>query len=528
MLEWAWRKVDRLSAFSCAEGGRPYDAEHYRQGWAQWLALLDRAYAVVLLALLVGCAAPDPVAVTGPVGTTALLESQSGSAVASYIVVLSKGSDPSAVANSHGVSPRHVYRNALKGFSARMSPEAAAALSRNPNVAYVEPDGVATLGPTVAAFTPRIWGPDRINQREIATAGDLDLTMPNDGSGVHAYIIDTGLRASHQEFGGRVEYLHNAVTNQPDPIGDCNGHGTHVAGTVGGATYGVARAVTLVSVRVFDQWFGSELGEECFPSTAWSNIIAGMDWVAANRILPAVANISLGGPFVQAVNDATAGLVASGVTVAIAAGNSSLDACTQSPGSTPAAITVAASNIYDQRAYFSNGGPCVDLFAPGEQIISSYWLSDADVEVLNGTSMASPHVAGVAALYLHANPGATPGDVRAALVGAATPGALSNFNVVGTPNLLLYTDWGSVLPPPPTEEPPDPTAFFGKSCSGYTCTFTATNSGAWTFGDGVTQSSGLIAVHTYRKGQYTVTHTVAGNPAAYSVQLNCKPKNRCQ
>jgi subtilisin family serine protease len=414
----------------------------------------------VLLAafLLAGCSIADqPTSIDGTV-----LQSQSA-AVSSYIVVLEGNADPAAVARSHGVAPRHVYRRALNGFAAQMSPGAAAALERNPNVAYVEPDGVATLGPTVAAFTPRIWGLDRINQREIATAGDLDLTMPNDGSGVHAYIIDTGVRASHQEFGGRVVYSHNAVTNQPDPIGDCNGHGTHVAGTVGGATYGVARAVTLVSVRVFDSWFGSEIGAECFSSTAWSNVIAGMDWVAANRILPAVANLSLGGPFVQAVNDAAAGLVASGVVVAIAAGNSSLDACTQSPGSTPSAITVAASNIYDQRAYFSNGGPCVDLFAPGEQIISAYWLGDADVELLSGTSMASPHVAGVAALYLHANPGANPAEVRAVLVGAATPGVLTNFNVAGTPNLLLYTGWGSTLPPPPTDtvttpptEPPPP------------------------------------------------------------------------
>jgi subtilisin family serine protease len=485
-----------------------------------------RGFLLGSIAAAFACAAPD--APTSPLGSPVAASSVAAS---SYIVVLAKGSNPTAVAASVGVSPRFTYRAALNGFAADLTDAAVEALERNPNVAYIEPVATITLDPTVAALESRIWGLDRINQRGIATAGDFNLAMPNDGSGVHAYIIDTGIRATHTEFGGRVVYSHDAALNQPDLVGDCNGHGTHVAGTVGGATYGVAKQVRLVSVRVFNSFFGSEIGTECYGSTTTDIILAGIEWVTANAIKPAVANLSLGtGIVVQSMNDAVAASIASGITYAIAAGNSHADACTTSPASVPAALTVGASNIQDQMAYFSNSGPCLDLFAPGEVILSAYWLTDSDVELLSGTSMASPHVAGVAALYLHSNPAASPAEVSSAIINSATAGALTDQtssypSLPGTPNKLLYADWtGATTPPPPP--PPADNAGFSKSCSGYACTFVAVSSGSWTFGDGGV-GSGIQVSHTFApKRSYTVTHTVGSVTATASV--NCKPKGRCQ
>jgi subtilisin family serine protease len=233
---------------------------------------------------------------------------------------------------------------------------------------------------------------------------------------------------------------------------------------------------------------------------------------------------------VQSMNDAVAASIASGITYAIAAGNNHADACGTSPASVPSALTVGASNIQDQTPYFTNSGPCVDLFAPGVAILSSYWLSDADVEILSGTSMASPHVAGVAALYLHDHPLASPAEVSAALVNAATTGVLtdetSSFpSYPGTPNRLLYTDWsGASSPPPPPPPGADPS--FTKACGGYTCTFTAQEDGGWTLGDGAV-GSGIVVSHTFApKQQYTVRHTVSG--LSYSLTVNCRPKGRCQ
>jgi aqualysin 1 len=487
-----------------------------------------RSVRLVVLAVAVGCSVPDaPTAPLAGNGAAAVSPARGND----YIVVLERGANPPAIAASVGASPRFVYSHALNGFAASLPDAAVAALERNPNVAYVEPVETVTLDPTVTALETRIWGLDRINQRGIATAGDFNLAMPNDGSGVHAYIIDTGVRATHVEFGGRVVYSHDAALNQPDLVGDCNGHGTHVAGTVGGATYGVAKAVQLVSVRVFNSFFGSEIGTECYGSTTTDIILAGVDWVTANAIKPAVANLSLGtGIIVQSMNDAVGASIASGITYAIAAGNSHADACNTSPASVSTALTVGASNIQDQMAYFSNSGPCLDLFAPGEVILSAYWLTDSDVELLTGTSMASPHAAGVAALYLHDHPAAQPAEVSAALVNAATAGVLTDQvatypSLPGTPNKLLYADWtGATTPPPPP--PPADDASFSKSCAGYVCTFVAVSSGSWTFGDGGV-GSGVQVTHTFApKRQYTVTHTVGSVTASASV--NCKPKGRCQ
>jgi subtilisin family serine protease len=483
---------------------------------------------IPVLALLVGCAAPDPVAVTGPVGTVG---SNVGQSKQVYLVHLERGANREAVAASVGGSVRRRYQYAINGFSAQMSEEAAAALARNPNVISIEPDGVVTLvQPNQIGISalPSSWGLDRIDQRNV----DLNSTYnpPNGGAGVTVYVIDTGIWTSHIDFGGR-------ATWGPDFTGhylnyDCNGHGTHVAGTIGGAYYGVAKQVQLVSVRVFT----------CSGSATFETIIAAVDWVTGNAVKPAVANLSLGGPYTQILNDAVGNSIASGIVYAIAAGNNNTDACTQSPASVASALTVGAIALDDRRAEFSNQGPCVDLFAPGYDIFSdwtgqdqwyTYLCGNSCVQQLSGTSMAAPHVAGVAAQLLSRNPTATPAQVHAAIVSQATPGTLWYNLTPGTPSLVLFateTLGGTAPEPPPTTDPPPPPppvddARFSASCVGRSCTFTAVSDGGWTFGDG-TSGNGTVVSHLYQKGSYTVRHTVGD--AVFALALNCNPKNRCQ
>ena len=353
-----------------------------------------------------------------------------------YIVVFRDGvADAPGLARrlaaAHGGSPRFTYRHAVKGFAASMSDQAAAALARNPNVAYVEQDQVVSVSTTQSGAT---WGIDRIDQRGLPLSTTYSYT--GTGSGVTAYIIDTGIRYSHGEFGGRAGFGYDAFGGDGS---DCNGHGTHVAGTVGGATYGVAKGVALKAVRVLD----------CGGSGSWSGIIAGMDYVAGTTARPAVANMSLGGGYSQAVNDAVARLTAAGVTVAVAAGNGNRggipqDACASSPASAPSAITVGSTTRTDTESSFSNYGTCVDILAPGSGVTSAWYQSDTQTSTISGTSMATPHVAGVAALHLSANTGASPGAVWSAINGAATSNAISLHNRSrkgGTPNRLLFTSY---------------------------------------------------------------------------------------
>jgi subtilisin family serine protease len=318
----------------------------------------------------------------------------------------------------------NVYAHAINGFSVRMSDTQAVALADDPRVKFVEEDSM--MFATVTQSNPP-WGLDRIGQRDLPLNHAYSYTST--GNGVNAYIIDTGIRRTHTQFGGRAFAAFDSVGDGQN-TNDCNGHGTHVAGTVGGSTYGVAKSVRLFAVRVLS----------CSGSGTTSGVIAGVNWVTANRINPAVANMSLGGGVSSALDSAVRNSIASGVTYAIAAGNSNINAANASPARVSEAITVGASTISDARASFSNFGSVVDIFAPGASILSAWRTSDTATATLSGTSMATPHVAGVAARYLQNNRTASPATVRNAIVNAATLNRLSGIPT-GTANRLLF--WSS-------------------------------------------------------------------------------------
>ena len=330
-----------------------------------------------------------------------------------------------ALASASGAQVRYSYVAALKGFSGRMSKAAAEELARDPRVRYVEQDQVVYA---VATQSNATWGLDRIDAR---SGLSTTYTYTNTGAGVTAYIIDSGIQTGHPEFAGR-------ATVGTDKVGDgrngqdCDGHGTHVAGTVGGTTYGVAKDVALVAVRVLN----------CSGSGTWSGVIAGMDWVTANAAKPAVANMSLGGGASTAVDDAVRRMIAAGVATAVAAGNGNRggvaqDACNYSPARVAQAMTIGATTKTDAKTSWSNYGTCVDFFAPGSGITSA-WLNGGTATI-SGTSMASPHVAGVAALYLQGNPSATAQQVGDALYAATTKAVVTSSKTAN--NHLLYTNY---------------------------------------------------------------------------------------
>jgi subtilisin family serine protease len=366
---------------------------------------------------------------------TALLAAAAAAAESEqrYIVVLGGDvADAGEVARQHrsrhGVRLEHVYRHALNGYAAAISPAELRALRADRRVAYLERDREVHALPTQPGAT---WGLDRIDQRNLPLGGSYTYT--NTGSGVTAYIIDTGMRFSHNEFGGRAVSGYDAVDG--GSADDCNGHGTHVAGTTGGSVYGVAKGVSLVGVRV--------LG--CDGSGLASGVIAGIDWVTANHAAgqPAVANMSLGGGASTSLDNAVRNSIADGVSYAVAAGNGNIvgiaqNACSYSPARVSEAMTISATNSSDAKASWANYGNCVDWFAPGVSITSAWSTSDSATKTISGTSMATPHTAGVAALYLQSNPSASPASVRAALFNATTKNIITSSST--TNRHQLYTN----------------------------------------------------------------------------------------
>jgi len=369
----------------------------------------------------------------------------------SYIVVFeSRTADVPGLVNElaakHGAKTKFVY-GALKGFAAEMPAAAANAIANDPRVKFVEEDSEVHLDTTQTGAT---WGLDRIDQRNLPLDGNY--TYATTASNVHAYIVDTGILTSHTQFGGRASVGVDEVGDGQNGI-DCNGHGTHVSGTVGGSTYGVAKGVSLVAVRVLN----------CSGSGTNSGVIAGVNWVASNAIKPAVANMSLGGGASQALDDAVTAAVNAGVVFCVAAGNGDQfgnpqDACTTSPARAAAAITVSATDNTDTKASWANYGTCVDIFAPGVNITSSWYSSTTATNTISGTSMATPHVCGASALYLAGNPTATPAAVASALTSNATSGVVKSPGT-GSPNRLLYTGFiGGGGTPAPTISSFSPTS----------------------------------------------------------------------
>ncbi len=396
------------------------------------------------------------------------------------------------LAAAHGGTVFATYQRVLRGFAVRLPAVAARALARSPLVRYVEQDSQMFAIYEQAGAT---WGLDRIDQRDRPLSGSYvyNVTAGN----VHAYIIDTGIRRSHADFGGRVSAT--GFSSISGGTEDCNGHGTHVAGTVGGQTWGVAKQVVLHAVRVLN----------CSGSGSTSGVISGVDWVTQNHVKPAVANMSLGGGASTALDDAVRASIAAGVTYAIAAGNSNANACNSSPARVTQALTVGSTTSSDARSSFSNYGTCVDLFAPGSSITSAWYTNDTATNTISGTSMASPHVAGVAALYLSVNVNATPAQVNQAVVDNASVNKLTGIGT-GSPNRLLHSLFGGGGP---ADNPP--TAAFTHSCSGLTCSFTSTStddngisSQNWNFGDGGTASGGNVTHAFGANGTYQVTLTV--------------------
>lgn len=488
-----------------------------RRGLRAWTLRIHAVLAAVLLALSLGIPnASAQASADGNPGNAPVIRAAKNGIENQWIVVLDHGEKRGAKARSFvsaasadlarasGGNVVRTFNNALNAAVMRVPERGLRALQRDKRVVYIEQDSIVSIGATQTNAT---WGLDRVDQRDLPLDGNY--TYDSSGAGVNAYIVDTGILLSHNDFAGRANAGFTAI-NDGNGTNDCNGHGTHVAGTVGGSTWGVAKDVELWAVRV--------LG--CNGSGTNSGVIAGVDWVAANAQLPAVANMSLGGGSSTALDDAVRSAVSSGVTFVVAAGNDNSDACVGSPNRVGEAITTGSSTSSDSRSSFSNWGSCVDIFAPGSSITSTWINGNNSTNTISGTSMAAPHVAGAAALYLDANSSAAPSEVFNALVNNATTGRLSGLN--GSPNRLLYT--GFIGGGGGGGGNSAPTASFTASTSDLTASFDGTGSSdpdgsltaaSWDFGDGNTDGGSLTTSHTYSAaGTYTVSLTVTDDDGA--------------
>ncbi|MEP7324430.1 MAG: S8 family serine peptidase [Gemmatimonadota bacterium] len=381
--------------------------------------MVRRSLMLGLLVFAAGCA--------GENSTPTAAGSDGIVAAKRYIVVLNNTPQAgpamaASVAQSQNITPIRVYQQVLPGFVATLDAAQLTALRNDSRVRYIEEDRLMSISTT--QNNPVNWGLDRIDQVNLPLS--LSYTYNRTGAGVHFYDIDTGLNLGHADVAGRVGAGVDEI-GDGNGVNDCNGHGTHTATTAAGTTYGVAKAMTIHPVRVLD----------CGGSGFTSGVIDGVDWVTVNHLSPAVANMSLGGPVSTALDQAVASAVASGVVFSVSAGNSNVSGCTQSPAREPSAITVGATKKSDARASFSNFGTCLDIFAPGTNITAGWIGSATATATISGTSMAAPHVAGVAGLYLEANPTATPAQVATALTANATMNKVTNPGT-GSPNRLLY------------------------------------------------------------------------------------------